>query len=159
MTTRSVTHATFHIERVFEASPARLWAAFSDPARKAAWVCHETWVMKAMSFAVGGREISGGSDPGGPHWEFDGTYLDIVPGERFVLAYTMRRDGVPVSASIITWQVFPDPKGARLLFTDQGAYLDGHADPAEREAGSGVGLDNLAALLAAEGDDLPKESS
>ena len=28
--------------------------------------------------------------------------------------------------------------------TDQGAYLDGHADPAEREAGSGVGLDNLA---------------
>lgn len=36
MTARSVTHATFHIERIFEASPARLWAAFSDPARKAA---------------------------------------------------------------------------------------------------------------------------
>ncbi len=150
MTGRSVTHATFHIDRVFDCAPARLWDAFTDPARKAAWACHETWAMQEMTFAVGGREVSGGSDPGGPYWAFEGTYLDIVEGERFVLAYTMRRDGLAVSASIITWQVFPDPKGARLLFTDQGAYLDGHADPAEREAGSGVGLDNLAALLAAE---------
>jgi uncharacterized protein YndB with AHSA1/START domain len=150
VTGRSVTHATFHIDRVFVCAPARLWDAFTDPARKAAWACHETWEMKEMTFAVGGREVSGGSDPGGPYWAFEGTYLDIVEGERFVLAYTMRRDGLAVSASIITWQVFPDPKGARLLFTDQGAYLDGHADPAEREAGSGVGLDNLAALLAAE---------
>lgn len=147
---RSVTHATFHIERVFDASPARLWRAFSDPARKARWSCHETWTMKEMTFAVGGREIAGGEDTGGPYWEFDGTYLDIVEGERFVVAYTMSRDGVRVSASIITWQVFADPAGARLLFTDQGAYLDGHEDPAMREAGSGVGLDNLEIFLRAD---------
>lgn len=144
---RSVTHATFHIERAFDCTPARLWRAFSDPAQKAAWACHETWVMKEMTFAVGGREISGGSDPGGPYWSFDGVYLDIVEGRRFVVAYTMSRDDVPVSASIITWQVFADPRGCLLRFTDQGAYLDGHADPAEREAGSGVGLDNIAQLL------------
>jgi len=149
-TTRSVTHATFHIERVFDCTPARLWRAFSNPAQKAAWACHETWAMEEMTFAVGGREVAGGSDAGGPFWKFDGTYLDIVEGERFVVAYTMSRDEVRVSASIITWEIFADPGGARLKFADQGAYLDGHADPAEREAGSGVGLDNLEAMLRAE---------
>lgn len=148
--TRSVTHATFHIERVFDCTPQRLWRAFSDPAQKAAWSCHETWRMKEMTFAVGGREVAGGGDPGGPWWEFDGLYMDIVDGQRFVVAYTMSRDGVRVSASVITWEVSADPRGARLKFTDQGAYLDGHEDPAQREAGSGVGLDNLEAFLRAE---------
>jgi uncharacterized protein YndB with AHSA1/START domain len=149
MTDRGVVHATFVVERRFDASPARVWAAFADPAQKGAWSCHETWTMAEMTFAVGGREVAGGSDAGGPYWAFDGTYLDIVDGERFVVAYTMSRDGVRVSASIITWEIFPDPAGARLVFTDQGAYLDGLADPAEREAGSGMGLDNLAAFLRA----------
>lgn len=152
MTHRSVVHATFFIERVFDASPARLWAAFSQPEQKVRWACHDTWTMQEMTFAVGGREVSGGRDAGGPFWRFDGTYLDIVDGERFVVAYTMSRDGVPVSASIITWEIAADPAGARLKFTDQGAYLDGLADPGEREAGSGVGLDNLEALLREERD-------
>lgn len=152
MTDRSVTHATFCVERIFDASPRRVWDAFAKPDQKARWSCHETWTMQEMTFAVGGREVAGGSDAGGPFWRFDGTYLDIVDGERFVVAYTMNRDDIPVSASIITWEIFPDPAGARLKFTDQGAYLDGHADPAEREAGSGLGLDNLAAMLRADRD-------
>ncbi len=152
MTTPSVTHATFHIERVFDCTPARLWRAFADPEQKARWSCHDTWRMKEMTFAVGGREVAGGSSAGGPYWEFDGTYLDIVDQERFIVAYSMSRDGLRVSASIITWEVAADPGGTRLTFTDQGAYLDGHEDPAVREAGSGVGLDNLAAFLAAERD-------
>lgn len=149
MTDRNVVHATFTIERVFDCTPARLWAAFSDPAQKACWSCHETWRMEEMTFAVGGREVAGGSDAGGPFWKFDGTYLDIVDGERFIVAYTMSRDDVRVSASVITWEVSAAPGGARLKFTDQGAYLDGHADPAEREAGSGMGLDNLEQFLRA----------
>ncbi len=152
MTRRSVTHATFTIERVFDCTPARLWRAFSDPAEKVRWACHEEWRMEEMTFAVGGREVSGGRDPGGPFWRFEGIYLDISEGERFCVAYTMSRDEVTVSASLITWEIAADPAGARLTFTDQGAYLDGLADPAEREAGSGAGLDNLAAMLAAERD-------
>jgi len=31
MTTRSVTHATFTLERTYAAPPARIFAAFSDP--------------------------------------------------------------------------------------------------------------------------------
>jgi uncharacterized protein YndB with AHSA1/START domain len=34
---RSVTHATFVIERTYPATPARVLAAFASPAAKAGW--------------------------------------------------------------------------------------------------------------------------
>ena len=37
MTQRSVTHSTFVLERVYEAPPARVFAAWADPAIKALW--------------------------------------------------------------------------------------------------------------------------
>jgi uncharacterized protein YndB with AHSA1/START domain len=37
MTNRSVTHATFVIERTYEATPARVFAAWADPKAKARW--------------------------------------------------------------------------------------------------------------------------
>ncbi len=37
MTDRSVTHATFVVERRYDASPARVFAAWADPAAKARW--------------------------------------------------------------------------------------------------------------------------
>ncbi len=37
MTERSVTHATFVVERLYDASPARVFAAWADPAAKRRW--------------------------------------------------------------------------------------------------------------------------
>jgi uncharacterized protein YndB with AHSA1/START domain len=37
MTERSVMHATFVVERNYDAAPARVFAAFADPAAKARW--------------------------------------------------------------------------------------------------------------------------
>jgi uncharacterized protein YndB with AHSA1/START domain len=33
----SVTHSTFSLERAYDASPARVFAAFAEPEQKAAW--------------------------------------------------------------------------------------------------------------------------
>ena len=35
--TRSVVHATFHLERVYGASRTQIWKALTDPAAKALW--------------------------------------------------------------------------------------------------------------------------
>jgi hypothetical protein len=40
--------------------------------------------------------------------------------------------------------------GTRLIFTEQGAYLDGHDTPAQREQGTGALLDTLGAELGCE---------
>ena len=37
MTDRSVTHSTFVVERTYAAPPARVFAAFADPAARCAW--------------------------------------------------------------------------------------------------------------------------
>ncbi len=42
---RSVHHATFVIERILDATPARVFAAWADPVAKARWfVGPEEWV-------------------------------------------------------------------------------------------------------------------
>jgi uncharacterized protein YndB with AHSA1/START domain len=147
MTERSAVQASFAIERVFDASPSRVFQCFADAETKRRWSCHENWRMSEFDFRPGGRERSSGSEPDGPVYEFDGVYQDIVEGERIIFAFEMRRDGVRFSVSVGTIQFEPHARGTRLLFAEQGVFLDGWEDPAQRESGSGVGLDNLAEML------------
>ncbi len=86
MKQRSVTHATFAIERTYDASPARVFNAFADPAAKASWfACSGEWETTEyeLDFRVGGRETSRGSPKGGGQVHaFEGRYWDIVPPAR-----------------------------------------------------------------------------
>ena len=152
MTERSVAHGGFRIERTFDAPLPRVFRAFADPKEKVRWACHDDWRMVEDDIRVGGWEVSTGGDPGGPTYTFRGLYQDIVPDERMVISYTMDKDDVRISVSTMTLEFAALGERTKLTFTDYGAFLDGHDTPAAREAGSGVGLDNLAALLAREAE-------
>jgi hypothetical protein len=52
-----------------------------------------------------------------------------------------------ISVSVATVEFRPDGVGTRLVFTEQGAFLDGHDTPARREHGMGSLLDELDAEL------------
>src|SRR5258708_10532124 len=93
----TVSHGTFVIERTYAATPERVFAAFSDPAKKRRWYIEghnneaETF---EMDFRVGGTDRS--SYRMGQNSPFPGTvisnetkYMDIVPNRRIVIAYTM----------------------------------------------------------------------
>ncbi len=147
MSERSAIQASFTIERVFDAPPGRVFQCFADAETKRRWACHENWAMSEFDFRPGGREVSSGGEPGRPVYGFNGRYQDIVPDRRIVFAFEMARDGVRFSISVGTIQFEPHGAGTRLLFTEQGVFLDGHEDPARREQGSGTGLDNLAEML------------
>jgi len=58
-----------------------------------------------------------------------------VPERRIIVAYSMTVGGNPISASLATLQFEPDGKGTRLVFTEQGAFLDGYDDAGQREEG------------------------
>jgi uncharacterized protein YndB with AHSA1/START domain len=150
MTTRSVTHATFVVERTYEAAPARVFAAFADPIVKARWFAGpDDWVSTRheFDFRVGGREYVTTAQPGGPSHVFASRYQDIVPNERIVFTYDMHLDQTRISVSLATVELKPEGAGTRLIFTEQGAFLDGHDVPAQREHGTGELLDNLGAEL------------
>ena len=156
MTERTVTHATFAIERVYPASAARVFRAFADGKQKVHWFNGpEEWGpdRHEMDFRVGGRETSVGGPKEGPPHAFDAIYQDIVENERIVFSYDMHLDDRRISVSLTTIELKPAGGGTRLIFTEQGAYLDGWDNPAERERGTGGLLDALGAYLARQSAD------
>jgi uncharacterized protein YndB with AHSA1/START domain len=153
MTERSIEHASFTIERVFEASPDRVFAAWAEPAAKARWfAAPEEWesAPHELDFRVGGREVNRGGPSGGPVHTYRALYWDIVPDQRIVYTYDMHRDETRISVSLATVEFKPAGAGTRLIFTEQGAFLDGHDTPDQREEGTGGLLDALGAELVRE---------
>jgi uncharacterized protein YndB with AHSA1/START domain len=147
----TVTHATFVLERTYDTSPARVFAAWSDPAAKARWFAEsEGWERSVfeLDFRVGGRELYRGRPKGGAPITYEASYQDIVTGERIVYAYAMHVDETRISVSLATVEISPAGNGTRLTFTEQGAFFDGHEVPAQREQGMGTLLDALGAELA-----------
>ena len=78
---------------------------------------------------------------------FDAIYQDIVPNERIMFSYDMHLDDRRISVSLTTIEFKPEGSGTRLAFTEQGAYLDGWDNPADREEGTAGLLDALGAEL------------
>jgi uncharacterized protein YndB with AHSA1/START domain len=150
MTERSVTHATIVIERTYGAPPARVFHAFADPAVKARWLAGpDDWELRGyeLDFRVGGREWSASSPPGGPVHVYEARYQDIVPDQRIIFTYDMYLDERRISVSLATVELTPTGGGTRLLYTEQGAFLDGFDSPALREQGMGSLLDALTTEL------------
>jgi uncharacterized protein YndB with AHSA1/START domain len=155
MTDRSVSHVTFVLERTYPAHPSKVFGAWADGAAKQLWMddpdfkADET-APAEFDFRVGGRERFGGIDPDKGPYRYDALIYDIVPDERIVYCYEMYTGGERMSVSVATVQIAPAPEGARLTYTEQGAFLDALDKPELREEGTAWLLDNLGRYLAAQ---------
>jgi uncharacterized protein YndB with AHSA1/START domain len=151
MTDRSIVHATFVVERTYDASPARVFAAWTSPEAKGRWfIGPEAWKKSdhKLDFRVGGVESLSGGPPGGPVYYYRATFQDIVPDNRIVTAYDMMMDDRRISVSVATLELTPAGAGTRLVLTEQGAFLDGLDAPQQREQGTNELLDKLGLALA-----------
>jgi len=146
MSERSVEHATFVVERTYGFAPDRVFAAWSSRRAKSRW-----WGSSVdeheLDFRVGGQEVQRGTDPHGNAYTFQALYQDIVPDERIVYTYDMLVDETRISVSLATVEFRSEGNGTRLVYTEQGAFLDGHDIPAQRGHGIGGLLDQLGAAL------------
>ena len=149
---RHVTHATFTLERSYPAPPARVFAAWADPAAKASWFTPGPGSGHELDFRVGGREVATGGPDGGPLMTFETLYRDIVPEQRIVYTSTLSAGADLMTVSLTTVEFTPgEGGGTRLVLTEQGAFLDGQEQPAWREQGTADQLEALAAELKADG--------
>jgi uncharacterized protein YndB with AHSA1/START domain len=150
MPQRSVTHERFVIDRIYKATPAAVFAAWSRPEAKARWfVGPDNWQQSnhKLDFRVGGTETVSGGPEGGPLHSYRARIEDIVPDERIVLTYDMHMDETRISVSLVTVEMLPKGDDTRLVYTEQIAFLDGHDNLASREGGTRDLLDNLEAAL------------
>ena len=147
----SITHHTFVIERIYPHPPARVFNAFADPRLKRRWFAEGDGVSVgeySADFRVGGHDFMRFAFPGGPAMTNETIYFDIVPDRRLIFAYYMTAGDVRISASLATVELSSQGTGTRLVFTEQGAYLDGNDDVAQREQGSRKLLERLASEIA-----------
>ena len=149
MSEHSVQYGSFTIERRLDASPARVFAAWSNPEAKAAWFgapkeeCVE--LKREFNFRVGGEDrLSGKWIKHGRTSHFHNVYFDIVENERIVYAYDMHIDDKKISVSLATIEFKPAGKGTLLVLREDGAFLDGFDDNGGREHGTKGLVEKLA---------------
>jgi uncharacterized protein YndB with AHSA1/START domain len=143
-------HASFTLEKHYDAPTALVFKAFADREAKSRWFGGGgEWELMAreFDFRVGGREQLMGKWKSGMVSAFDAVYHDIVPEQRIVYAYDMHLDGRHISVSLATILFAPDGAGTKLTVTEQGAFLDGYDDAGSRERGTRGLLDRIADSL------------
>jgi uncharacterized protein YndB with AHSA1/START domain len=147
----TVTNATFTIERVLNASPARVFAAYGSLEAKSTWFRAPSDIEtlnRDFDFRVGGKERFHARWPSGMITDFQATYHDIVENERIILVYDMFHNGDKLSVSLLTLELRGEGGRTRLIHTEQGSYLTGGAEAVQgREHGTTWHIDNLVAVL------------
>lgn len=150
MTQRNTVHSTFVIEREYPHAPAKVFAAFADPAKKVKWFGGpDEWEKSnhKLDFRVGGKESVSGGPPGGVVHAYNAEYWDIVANERIVTSYQMHMDKQRISVSLATMEFKANGAGTKFVLTEQGAFLDGYDDAGERERGTRELLGQLETYL------------
>jgi uncharacterized protein YndB with AHSA1/START domain len=148
-----IERGSFSIERIYNASPADVFAAWSDIESKGRWfIGPQNWqvVKRQLDFRSGGIELLHGRLDSGVETIYTARFHEIVPDTRIVFVYDMHYgkglEKPHHSVSIATVELEALNKQTRLLFCEQVAFLDGTKGPegtASREHGTAAHLDRL----------------
>ena len=151
MTETTLYHSSFTVERHYPASPAKVFACFSNEAKLRRWLVEgEGWSVDRFThdFTVGGKDHSAFRWQGGPLITNDGVYHDIVDNERIIISYSMAMEGKTFSVSLLTHTFETKDGGTLLTLTEQGTYFNDPNAAKGREEGFLGLLDSLGAEAA-----------
>jgi uncharacterized protein YndB with AHSA1/START domain len=136
------------LTRVFNASPERLWQAFSDPEQIPHWWGMGKLVVDKQEFKVGGRWRYVEKDQDGKEHAFKGEFMEIEQPHK--ITRTFEYEPVPghVLLESITFDSQPDGQ-TKASFVSSYKNLDDLNGMVSMgmEKGATMGLDRLAKLV------------
>ncbi|HYD88070.1 MAG TPA: SRPBCC domain-containing protein [Vitreimonas sp.] len=143
----AIAHATIVMERTYNASPTRVFKAWSDVDARKRWSAPAEDIRieyEAADFREGGRDVSRCIEPGNEDYVAVVHYLDIRRDQRIVFAEDVSHGVKRVSAALICVELQPAAEQTRLLLTMQIASFDGANMEQGYQFGWSAALDNLA---------------
>jgi uncharacterized protein YndB with AHSA1/START domain len=135
------------LKRRINAAPAKVLAAWIDPAKVSRWMGPEGVVVLGAEIEAraGGRYCWTMRSPDGETHEVSGVYREIVPDRKLVFTWTWK--STPERESIVTVTFTPDGDGTILTLTHEQLFDE---DVCARHQHGWIGsLDKLEKFVAA----------
>jgi uncharacterized protein YndB with AHSA1/START domain len=134
------------LKRRLEAPPAKVFAAWTDPAKIARWFrpSHTIRAYAETDPRVGGRYRIVVHSAAGEEHEVSGTYLEVVPHEKLV--FTWSGGCSPQQETLVTVSIKPDGAGSLLTLIHE-QFFDEEARYRHEQGWTGC-LDALEPFLA-----------
>jgi len=147
MATQAATKPSLTIKRRFKASPAKVFAAWTDPEKVKRWMGPgEIKALRAESdLRVGGRYRWVMQAPDGEQHDVSGIYREIVANEKLVFTWAWK--STPERESLVTVLLKSDGDGTLLTVTHE-QFFDEDARDRHQHGWNGA-LDKMEQLLAA----------
>ncbi|MEZ5961550.1 MAG: SRPBCC domain-containing protein [Hyphomonadaceae bacterium] len=143
----AIAHATIVMERSYNASPTRVFAAWADVEARKRWSAPAENIRieyEAADFREGGKDVSRCIEPGNADYIATVHYLDIRKDQRLVFAEDVVHGNKRVSAALISVLLTPRGADTHLALTLQIASFDDAGMEAGYQFGWSSALDNLA---------------
>lgn len=141
-----IAHRTFVFERRCEVPAAQVFAAFADPAIRAAWSAPSdgaAFIYDEADFREGGEDRFRCGSKESPQYTGRTTYISIVPDKLVVSSEVVEAGGRKLASSLITTELKADAHATTVTMTVQVTSLSGDDMIAGTEIGYNAALDNL----------------
>ena len=146
MATQTAVKPSLTLKRRFKASPAKVFAAWTDPEKVKHWM--GPGEVKALSadcdLRVGGRYRWVMRSPAGEEYDVGGVYREIVPNEKLVFTWAWK--STPERESLVTVLLKPDGDGTLLTLTHE-QFFDEDARNSHQSGWTGA-LDKMEKMFA-----------
>lgn len=143
----TLAHATIVMERTYNASPARVFAAWANVEARKRWSAPADGIRieyEAADFREGGRDVSRCIELGNADYVATVNYIDISKDQRIVFAEDVTHGNKRVSAALISMELTPKGAVTHLALTMQIASFDEAGMEQGYQFGWSAALDNLA---------------
>lgn len=142
-----IAHATIVMERTYNASPTRVFAAWESVEARERWSAPDETIgikYEEADFREGGRDIVRCVAKDSADFLATVHYLDIRRNESLVFTECVAQSEANVSAALICVELRPAGAGTELKLTMQIAGLGGSGMEQNYQFGWSAALDNLA---------------